>query len=336
MPQSPYFFVSYTRTDWERVSRLLAALKAEGVNLWSEDELRPGLAWTETLTKALSSSAGLIVFISRNSIRSRWVRSEIQAHYRSGYRKLILPILLERVPEMPQELQMWDLVDASQAHSLEEIGRIAVLCARRLFYSLQHVSPEPPLTADESAREAREIVAELKARPSAPDSENTPPRSVFVIHGHDEDFLAEIVNFLRELRVEPVVLKRIGGQELSLWQKFTKWSKETRYAIALLSADDFGASRSEYEAAYDGQKVGAKALQFRARQNVVLELGYFYGYLNWDQVFVLFKRPSNPYPRFEMPSDLAGIVYDTVDEAGTWRIELRNRLQKAGFEMAVN
>jgi predicted nucleotide-binding protein len=64
-----------------------------------------------------------------------------------------------------------------------------------------------------------------------------------------------------------------------------------------------------------------------------LELGYFYGYLGWDQVFVLFRPNGNPYPRFEMPSDLAGIVYDSVDGDGRWRDALRKHLKEAGFRL---
>ena len=99
--------------------------------------------------------------------------------------------------------------------------------------------------------------------------------------------------------------------------------------MVLLTSDDYGASRRQFDA--DG--VGERALQFRARQNVILELGFFYGYLGWENVFVLFKQSDKVFPNFEIPSDLGGILYDQVDENGTWKEKLLSRLQQAGFQM---
>ena len=66
--------------------------------------------------------------------------------------------------------------------------------------------------------------------------------------------------------------------------------------------------------------MGERALQFRARQNVILELGFFYGYLGWEHVFVLYKPPDEIFPNFERPSDLGGVVFDEVEAGRTWKI----------------
>jgi predicted nucleotide-binding protein len=97
--------------------------------------------------------------------------------------------------------------------------------------------------------------------------------------------------------------------------------------VVILTADDLGASRIQYEA--DG--VADKALQFRARQNVILELGFFYGSLGWENVFVLWRKPPKVFPNFERPSDLDGAVFDLIDEAGQWREKLKRKLADAGF-----
>jgi predicted nucleotide-binding protein len=334
MVAKPYFFASYARPDNEKVSAFISAMKEAGVDFWYDGYLQPGVDWEKSIREILSSSAGLVVFVSQASMTSHWIGTEIEAYLR-GTDKLIIPVILEDVVEMPKVLARRQWIDLRKARSTADIAAFAKKEAEQFHYILQRTFPETQAKRDSSAADAKEIVAELKARPdSLPDSKLSPPRSVFVIHGHDDSLLAKVELFLNKLGVEPVVLKRIGGQELSLWQKFTKWGRETRYAIALLSADDIGASRREYDSDYEGRKVGVQAIQYRARQNVILELGYFYGYLDWDHVFVLVQPPSNPYPRFEIPSDLAGIVYDIVDEQGNWRTELRKRLEGAGFILA--
>ena len=60
---------------------------------------------------------------------------------------------------------------------------------------------------------------------------------------------------------------------LSLFQKVMLVGSRAKFAVVLLSSDDYGASRRQY----DAEGVADRALQFRARQNVVLELGFFYG-----------------------------------------------------------
>jgi hypothetical protein len=99
----------------------------------------------------------------------------------------------------------------------------------------------------------------------------------------------------------------------------------------LLTADDRGASREQY----DVSDVGERALQFRARQNVILELGFFYGQLGFENVFVIYKKPDLPWPNFERPSDLDGVVFDNLSEPN-WKTKLGQRLRNAGFDVATS
>jgi predicted nucleotide-binding protein len=114
-----------------------------------------------------------------------------------------------------------------------------------------------------------------------------------------------------------------------LLQKFLKFAADAKFAIVILSADDRGASRLQY----DAQGVGNLALQFRARQNVILELGFFYGLLGWENVFVLYRPPDQVYPNFERPSDIDGAVFDSMDSKGAWRESLAQKLVEAGFSL---
>jgi predicted nucleotide-binding protein len=96
----------------------------------------------------------------------------------------------------------------------------------------------------------------------------------------------------------------------------------------LLSADDYGASRRQYETV----NVAERALQFRARQNVILELGFFYGRLGWENVFVLYQEPDHVFPNFERPSDLDGVIFDALSNV-VWQRNLSAKLSAAGFKL---
>src|SRR5436190_23965617 len=65
--------------------------------------------------------------------------------------------------------------------------------------------------------------------------------------------------------------------------------------------------------------------QPRARQNVVLELGYFVGRLGRDRVAAIRE------PDVEKPSDWDGVVYIEFDSGGGWKSKLANELTAAGL-----
>jgi predicted nucleotide-binding protein len=95
-----------------------------------------------------------------------------------------------------------------------------------------------------------------------------------------------------------------------------------------MSADDRGASRRQYDHAEYG---GEKTLKFRARENVILELGFFYGRLGWEKVFVVQKPAEHAWPDFERPSDLDGVTFFETNAESDWRDELVDAMRKAGL-----
>ncbi len=65
--------------------------------------------------------------------------------------------------------------------------------------------------------------------------------------------------------------------------------------------------------------------KFRARQNVMLELGYFIGRLGRSNVCALTRGD------LELPSDFAGIVYQPMEDGG--RAAVARELADAGFKI---
>ena len=129
--------------------------------------------------------------------------------------------------------------------------------------------------------------------------------------------------------VHPIVLKDLEEAEESLLSRFFRVGGEARYAVVIVSPDDRGASRVQF----DDAMIGEKALKFRARQNVILELGFFYGKLGFQDVYVLMSEPREKWPDFELPSDLGGAVFKRMDAAGKWKPLLKGAMNKRGFRL---
>jgi predicted nucleotide-binding protein len=336
IPGEPrYFFVSYARQDFPRVEPILEGLRARGISLWQDTtELRPGENWTDSVAQALRGAAGMILFVSRASMSSPAVQQEL-ATMTYMTRGLIIPVFLETVAHVPVQLMRLPHLDLSTAGTAlqQGIDRLVQMIRDALARGVQTGTG---ISEDDIDELASSIVEEKRGarasdrkrqRPEGQPAET--PSAVFIVHGHDHQVLAEVEGYLAGLGIRSIVLTKIANREQSLFQKFLTWSEDVRFAVVLLSADDWGASRKQYEA----PGVAEKALRFRARQNVILELGFFYGYLGWENVFVLFKAPEQVFPDFERPSDLDGVPFDAVDAAGQWKEVLADRLRKAGFAM---
>lgn len=143
-------------------------------------------------------------------------------------------------------------------------------------------------------------------------------KRVFVVHGHDEAARHAVLRSLERLGLEPVILHEQPNKGRTIIEKFEAHS-DVRFAVVLLTPDDFGYSK-EHPA----------DLRPRARQNVVLELGYFVGRLGREKVCALHKG------NIEIPSDYHGVLYVPLDDLGAWKLQLATELRSAGFDIDLN
>lgn len=143
-------------------------------------------------------------------------------------------------------------------------------------------------------------------------------RKVFVVHGHNEALRIKVANVLSKLGLEPIVLRDEPNKGRTIIEKFEE-NADVGFAVILLTADDKGYDKTKPEEIAD-----------RARQNVILELGYFIGRYGRDRLMAICE------PSVERPGDISGVVYTDATNEAYWVFELVKELKAAGYNVDAN
>lgn len=144
-------------------------------------------------------------------------------------------------------------------------------------------------------------------------------KSVFVVHGHDEELKQSVARTIEKLGLESVILHEKPNKGRTIIEKFQDYSA-VGFAVCLLSADDVG------------RAVSGADESFRARQNVILELGFFLGRLGRERVAAIYR----PHENFDLPSDYSGVLFIEYDSDGAWRFKLAKELKASGYSLNVD
>ncbi len=158
----------------------------------------------------------------------------------------------------------------------------------------------------------RTVINEIISENHKPNSRNEEmiADTVFIIHGHDHNLKVEVQLFLERGKVKNKVLHEVPDRGRTIIDKLVEETADARFAIALFTPDDITADQN-----------------LRARQNVILEVGYFIGKIGKSNVRMILKD------QIEIPSDLSGILYEKYNEGSDWKINLIRELKAAGIEI---
>jgi len=146
-----------------------------------------------------------------------------------------------------------------------------------------------------------------------------PSDKVFVVHGRDETARETVARFLEKLGLTAVVLHEQPNSGRTIIEKFEDYSEVT-FAVVLLTPDDVGGLGG----------APPEGLLPRARQNVILELGYFLGKLGRPRVCALYEDGV------DIPSDYAGVLFIPMDSAGAWKLQLAKEMKVVGLPVDMN
>lgn len=113
---------------------------------------------------------------------------------------------------------------------------------------------------------------------------------VFIVHGHDDRARLELSKIIKDdLNLEPIVIQEEPNVSIeTIIAKFERLAKDCSSALILFTPDDNANGK------------------FRARQNVILELGYFLGKFQdtENRRIAIIKNGD-----IEIPSDISGVLY---------------------------
>jgi predicted nucleotide-binding protein len=175
------------------------------------------------------------------------------------------------------------------------------------------------ITRLESIEERLELFPTVGSEAKGSGNSPTPSsRDIFLVHGHDAGAKEEVARFLEKLELRPIILHEQPDQGRTIIEKFEDHSN-VGFAVVLLTPDDEGYPKNQPSKKQD-----------RARQNVVLELGFFLSKLGRTNVSALLKD------KVELPTDYSGVLYITMDPHGAWHLKLAKEIKSAGIDINLN
>ena len=144
---------------------------------------------------------------------------------------------------------------------------------------------------------------------------------IFIVHGHDEEMKQAVARIVEKIGLVPIILHEQPNKGRTIIEKFEDYA-DVNFAMVLFSPDDIAYPKSK----------SPEDKRFRARQNVIFELGFFVGKLERKHVFILFREEEN----FEIPSDYLNICYTPYDNKGKWQYDLIKELKSCNYNVDAN
>lgn len=140
---------------------------------------------------------------------------------------------------------------------------------------------------------------------------------IFIVHGHNEEMKLAVARLLERNKQKPIILHEMHNNGKTIIEKFEKHSN-VKAAIILISGDD--------KFTYNKKTI------YRARQNVIFEMGFFIGKLGRENVIALYENSK----KIEMLSDYNGVLYIEYDKNNNWILQICKELKNIGVEIDLN
>lgn len=146
-------------------------------------------------------------------------------------------------------------------------------------------------------------------------------KKVFVVYGHDSEARTQLEAMLRRWDLDPLILDQLPSEGATIIEKLERYTQDVNFAVVLATPDDIG-----YRAGHEDEHA------YRARQNVVLELGMMLAKLGRRNVAILMKQQD----KMERPSDIQGLIYIPFKDSVTdGAVLLAKEMSAQGYDIDI-
>jgi predicted nucleotide-binding protein len=309
-------FISHASEDKDEVARPLAEkLQELGLKVWLDEfSLKVGDSLRASIDRGLSEARFGVAIISPHFLAKKWPQHELAAL-----------VAKETGAGAPVLLPVWHNITAQEVLDKSPIlaDRLAVSTNNGIEEVAKRLAEAIVLQTERDniqfSKRIESAVSKLgrKGQPVPPTPEEQQDE-VFIVHGHDLAARESVARFIEKIGAKSIVLDEQASRGRTIIEKFEQHAN-VKFAVVLLTPDD------AVHAVNDPNEI-----KYRARQNVVFEMGFFLGKLGRKGLCVLHKG------NIEFPSDVSGIVYIELDSAHGWRISLARELKQAGVRIDLN
>lgn len=214
------------------------------------------------------------------------------------------------------------LIKESECSSMEFVAATSTPKIRQTPFDIVRSPKYSRNITNRVLSECRSQLQEVvpKSEALSPNKPETPmdKSKVFIVHGHDKQARLEVTIFIKSLGLKDIVLDEQASSGKTIIEKIEDYTN-VGFGIVLYTPCDLGASQEEKE-----------LLKPRARQNVVFEHGYLMGKIGRENVCALVKGD------IEKPTDIAGVVYISMDEGGGWKLAVAKEMRSSGYDVDLN
>ena len=132
----PFIFISYAHCDAHLVFPVLEGVAANGYNIWFDQGIEVNTTWSDEIANAILASEIVVVFVTKGSMASNFVRSEVE--FAMGKNVGVIPVYLEGMDVMPPSLSL--VLHSTQGINSNDINTIVFNLSNWLK---QNVKQEP-------------------------------------------------------------------------------------------------------------------------------------------------------------------------------------------------
>jgi len=152
-------------------------------------------------------------------------------------------------------------------------------------------------------------------------------KNIFIVHGRDDKPKLELARMLEKLGFNVIILSEQPDKGRTIIEKLEQETIDIGYVFVILTPEDVIA---DLQIPPPPPPFPPFDFRYRARQNVILELGYFVGKIGRNRVCCLYKGDV------ELPSDIHGVLFKkfnvSVEECYK---AILDELKAAGYEIKI-